>query len=268
MAGASAYEKKTRLIVNLEQTTEWSKDELNSLFSHPLFENERTETTEHCRQLRERVFQNITRETLRRGVAFFESNRMLFEEVEQQFNIPPEIILSILRRETVFGVCVGDFYVMQRLTSLYMHTTRSRHRAFALEQLSALLSLAHEEEWSTERLLSLPGSSMGAFGYGNFIPSSRKNYAIDGNEDGVIDLFDPRDAISSIANYLVEKGWHGDKNLYPIPYDYASYCARVVRNYSNTDHGEALFRYNNSCRYVQKIIDYARAIRPLLPRKQ
>ena len=35
-------------------------------------------------------------------------------------------------------------------------------------------------------------------------------FAVDGNGDGKIDLFDPADAILSVANYLVSRGWDSE----------------------------------------------------------
>jgi membrane-bound lytic murein transglycosylase B len=46
------------------------------------------------------------------------------------------------------------------------------------------------------------GSWAGAFGIPQFLPSSFLKFAVDGNGDGVIDLFDMEDAIYSVGNYL------------------------------------------------------------------
>ena len=47
--------------------------------------------------------------------------------------------------------------------------------------------------------LSLRGSYAGAMGYGQFMPSSFKDYAVDFNGYGHINLWDPEDAIGSVA---------------------------------------------------------------------
>ena len=55
--------------------------------------------------------------------------------------------------------------------------------------------------------LDLKGSFAGAMGYGQFMPSSYKQYAVDFNGDGHINLWDPVDAIGSVANYFKGHGW-------------------------------------------------------------
>jgi membrane-bound lytic murein transglycosylase B len=51
------------------------------------------------------------------------------------------------------------------------------------------------------------GSYAGAMGYGQFMPSSFRNYAVDFNGNGHTNLWDPVDAIGSVANYFKAHGW-------------------------------------------------------------
>ena len=56
--------------------------------------------------------------------------------------------------------------------------------------------------------LDIKGSYAGAMGYGQFISSSYRAYAIDYDGDGNADLFNSaEDAIGSVANYLYIHGW-------------------------------------------------------------
>ena len=51
------------------------------------------------------------------------------------------------------------------------------------------------------------GSYAGAMGWGQFMPSSYRDYAVDGNGDGKRDLFnDLDDVFASVANYFARKG--------------------------------------------------------------
>ena len=49
----------------------------------------------------------------------------------------------------------------------------------------------------------MKGSYAGAMGYGQFIPSSYRSYAIDFDDDGIRNIVtNPIDAIGRVANYL------------------------------------------------------------------
>ena len=65
--------------------------------------------------------------------------------------------------------------------------------------------LAREEKLDA---FSMKGSYAGAMGYGQFIPSSYRSYAIDFDNDGIRNIVtNPIDAIGSVANYLSKHGW-------------------------------------------------------------
>ena len=86
-------------------------------------------------------------------------------------------------------------------------TTPPRARFFRGE-LRELLLLAREEDKDP---LALVGSYAGAMGYGQFIPSSFRAYAIDFDGDGARDIWrNPTDAIGSVANYFSRHGWDGE----------------------------------------------------------
>ena len=75
-------------------------------------------------------------------------------------------------------------------------------------ELRELLLLAREEDKDP---LALVGSYAGAMGYGQFIPSSFRAYAIDFDGDGARDIWrNPTDAIGSVANYFSRHGWDGE----------------------------------------------------------
>ena len=60
-------------------------------------------------------------------------------------------------------------------------------------------------------IFSVKGSYAGAMGYGQFISSSYRAYAVDYDGDGSADLFNSvPDAVASVANYLKEHGWKRD----------------------------------------------------------
>ena len=56
--------------------------------------------------------------------------------------------------------------------------------------------------------IELKGSYAGAMGYGQFIASSYRHYAVDFDGDDVADILgNPVDAIGSVANYFSEHNW-------------------------------------------------------------
>jgi membrane-bound lytic murein transglycosylase B len=57
---------------------------------------------------------------------------------------------------------------------------------------------------------SIKGSNAGAFGLAQFLPYSAMEWGVDGNSDGVVNLFDEEDSIPSAANFLAHHGWSED----------------------------------------------------------
>lgn len=80
----------------------------------------------------------------------------------------------------------------------------TRVAGYFSSELETFLLMARDEQ---DDPLDLKGSFAGAMGYGQFMPSSYKQYAVDFNGDGHINLWDPEDAIGSVANYFKAHGW-------------------------------------------------------------
>jgi len=83
-----------------------------------------------------------------------------------------------------------------------------RRSKYFSNELVILLKLIDRQ---VVNISDLKGSWAGAHGNFQFMPSSIKNYAIDYNRDGKIDLYTSlEDSFASAANYLKKIGW--DKN--------------------------------------------------------
>lgn len=145
----------------------------------------------------------LTDRRLRQGIAFEVSHRDLFAKAEARWGVDRWIILAILGVETSYGRNKGRYRVIDALSTLaFDYPPRSK---FFKKELRELFLLSREQDKPVADLL---GSYAGAMGYGQFIPSSYRAYAVDFNDDAFIDIWEePADAIASIANYLSVHGW-------------------------------------------------------------
>ena len=148
----------------------------------------------------------VTAPRIAAGVEFWEENEAALNRAGSKFGIPIEIIVAVIGVETNYGRNKGSFRVMDALSTLaFDYPPRAR---FFRSELRELLLLAREENKDP---LELIGSYAGAMGYGQFIPSSFRAYAIDFDGDGARDIWSNQtDAIGSVANYFFRHGWDGE----------------------------------------------------------
>lgn len=156
----------------------------------------------------------VTDARISAGRAFLAEHREALEKVEAQYGVPPEIIVSILGVETSYGRNTGSYPVVEALYTLafaYPRTNEpgkiareNRREAFFRDELAQVFAMGKETGLD---ITTLTGSYAGAMGWGQFMPSSYRDFAVDGNGDGTIDLFNSLDDVfASVANYFVEKG--------------------------------------------------------------
>lgn len=144
----------------------------------------------------------ITPDNVQNGVAFWDQYESALNRASKTYGVPPEIIVGIIGVETRWGRVMGKTRIIDALSTLAFNYPR-RARYFAGE-LETFLLMARSE---SDDPLSLRGSFAGAMGYGQFMPTSFKQYAVDFNGDGHVNLWDPVDAIGSVANYFKAHGW-------------------------------------------------------------
>lgn len=137
------------------------------------------------------------------GVAFWRAHKSELEAISQRYQVDPAIIVAIIGVETSYGKNMGSYRVADALTTLaFDYPKRS---GFFLQELEHFLLLSREQKQDP---LSLKGSYAGAMGYGQFMPSSFRNFAVDFNGDGFADIWNnPGDAAASVANYFQKHGW-------------------------------------------------------------
>ena len=144
----------------------------------------------------------ITSDNVQNGVVFWNQYEDALNRAWQVYGVPPEIIVGIIGVETRWGRVMGKTRILDALATLSFNYPR-RAEYFSGE-LETFLLMARDEQ---DDPLNLKGSFAGAMGYGQFMPSSYKQYAVDFSGDGHINLWDPVDAIGSVANYFKAHGW-------------------------------------------------------------
>lgn len=145
----------------------------------------------------------LTLERVEQGRAFMARHRETLDRAEARYGVPAELITAIIGIETFYGRHSGNDRVLDALVTLgFGYPPRAD---FFREELRHFLLLAREQGFDPREP---KGSYAGAMGYGQFIASSYRHYAVDFDGDGTVDLFtNPVDAIGSVANYFHEHDW-------------------------------------------------------------
>ncbi len=202
----------------------------------------------------------LSKQRLGRATDFMARKGTVLQAAEDKYKVPAEVISSILMIESDFGnfrklhrsfnvfatlvwadrpenFDTVQKVIRKRLPEVGDEKIRKRAKkkaGWGYNQLVVLLRIA-EREGADPFLLE--GSWAGAFGLPQFIPTSYWDYAVDGNGDRRVDLFDEDDAIYSIGNYLKAFGWK--------------------EGISEKRQKEVLRRYNNSGLYVDTVLEAA-----------
>ena len=143
------------------------------------------------------------------GVEFWQEHAGVISSASESFGVSPELLVAILGVETNYGTRMGSYRVVDALATLaFAYPPRS---GFFASELEAFFLLVREEGMDPETLL---GSYAGAMGAGQFISSSFRAYAVDGNGDGRRDLWeDWEDVLASVANYFKAHGWRAGETV-------------------------------------------------------
>lgn len=148
------------------------------------------------------------------GRAFLAEHRIELKRAEAKYGVPAEIITAIIGVETSYGGNKGSYPVIDALYTLAFayprtndpakHARENQREAFFRDELAQVFALGKGEGFD---ITTLKGSYAGAMGWGQFMPSSYRDYAVDGDGDGRRDLFNNLDDVfASIANYFIGKG--------------------------------------------------------------
>lgn len=141
------------------------------------------------------------------GVKFYHQHRDILAAATLETKVPAALIVAIIGVESRYGKHKGKNPVFDSLVTLAFD--REKRSAFFKKELQEYLLLCQEQGFEPT---AIKGSYAGAMGMPQFIASSYRNYALDGDKDGKIDLFNNhRDVIASVANYFKRHHWRGDQ---------------------------------------------------------
>lgn len=148
----------------------------------------------------------ISQGRITNGQRNYERYRAVFDRAQQQYGVPPGILLAFWAFETDYGAVQGDFNTVNALVTL-AHDCR-RPELFRPQVFAAI------EMYRRGMLdpVQTRGAWAGEIGMVQKLPSDIINYAVDGDGDGRIDLQrSAPDALMSAAAMLRGKGWRANE---------------------------------------------------------
>jgi len=161
----------------------------------------------------------------------YKNNSNLIDEVENKFSVEKELLLALMGIETNFGKYLGKMDILSSLATLSFDKRRSD---FFTAELITVLQLIDSGIIDYKILY---GSWAGAFGNFQFMPSTIKNYAIDFDNNNIIELKKSNDSFASAANYLKKIGWKKNQPCFKkvklskkIPKKFLNTSARNIKN--------------------------------------
>jgi len=127
----------------------------------------------------------------------------LLARIERTYGVDRYVVLGVWGMETNYGASMGGHNVIEALATLACCATRRPD--FFRKELIAALQILQQGNVAPENMI---GSWAGAMGQTQFMPTSFKAYAADGDGDGRRDIWgSTADALASTANYLKRHGW-------------------------------------------------------------
>jgi membrane-bound lytic murein transglycosylase B len=130
------------------------------------------------------------------------ANLQTLSSLEAKYGVPKEILVSIWGNESNYGTGTEPFNMFEALATLAYDGPRVD---YARPELIAALKIMQQQHFDPSIMTS---SWAGAFGQTQFVPSTFLAHAVDGDGDGIIDLWhSSADALASAANVLADAGW-------------------------------------------------------------
>ncbi len=138
---------------------------------------------------------------VKQGTKLYKSNKNFINSIDNKFSVEKSLLLALMGIETNFGTYVGKMDILSSLATLSFDERRSE---FFTSELITILQLVESGKIDHKILY---GSWAGAFGNFQFMPSTIEDYAIDYDENNIIELKSTKDSFASAANYINKIGW-------------------------------------------------------------
>ena len=176
---------------------------------------------------------------INRGAKFYIDNIDLIKTISSEYKVDPFIFVTIAGIESNYGVHHSQYSVFN---SLYTQIIEMPRRSkWASRELAEFLKYCYKDQIDTQEI---GGSYAGAFGFGQFIPSSFNSYSVDFNEDGIREPYAWPDVLASIANYLRRNGYSANSKNYK----------------KGGSIWKSIYAYNHSENYVMAVLELAEEI--------
>ncbi|NLF25667.1 MAG: lytic murein transglycosylase [Deltaproteobacteria bacterium] len=246
------------------------KDPRMPAYEHVMFSIEPRESA-----VQYRLFTHPAQVTL--GRRCLSEHTAAFAQAEKNYSVDRHVLAAILLIETHCGKSTGKSTILYRLARLatinapenlaYNLRAHNLHRgdnsaqrarrdriikrARRLEEMfypeiAALLEIAERNHVDP---FQIKGSTAGAFGIPQFLPSSYIKFGVDADGDGKVSLFNFTDAIASCANFLKSYGWQNEASL--------------------SEKRQVIWQYNHSDAYIDTTLKVAELLKaPPKPRRR
>ena len=147
------------------------------------------------------ISKRSSQQKVKQGTKLYSSNESFINSIDTKFSVEKSLLLALMGIETNFGTYVGKMDILSSLATLSFDERRSD---FFTNELITILQLVESKKIDHNILY---GSWAGAFGYFQFMPSTIEQYAIDYDENSIIELKSIKDSFASAANYINKIGW-------------------------------------------------------------
>ena len=147
------------------------------------------------------IYKRSSQQKVKQGTKLYSSNESFINSIDTKFSVEKSLLLALMGIETNFGTYVGKMDILSSLATLSFDERRSE---FFTNELITILKLVESKKIDHNILY---GSWAGAFGYFQFMPSTIEQYAIDYDENSIIELKSIKDSFASAANYINKIGW-------------------------------------------------------------